>query len=187
MKKLSTLFLDRDGVINVELPADYVKTISEFQFENGVFEAIRLLQKYFHRTIIVTNQRGVGAGIMTENDLNLVHDYMLRCFNEENITIDAIYSAIDEDRNSEKRKPRPYMGLQAKIDFPDIDFSKSLMVGNSASDMEFGKSLQMATAFIDDKKKFDGPANLPNTDFEKDSLAELSLIFEANILPFFNH
>ena len=90
MKPFSTLFLDRDGVINTELPADYVKTISEFQFETGVFEAILLLQRFFNRIIIITNQRGVGAGIMSQADLDLVHSYMLKEFSKHGIEIDAI-------------------------------------------------------------------------------------------------
>lgn len=187
MKPLSTLFLDRDGVINTELPADYVKNTEEFLFEPGVFEALKLLQPYFCRTIIVTNQRGVGAGIMSENDLNTVHQFMMKSLNDHEISIDAIYAATDEDRKSHRRKPYPYMGLQAKNDFPDIDFSKSLMIGNSSSDMEFGKALDMVTVFIDDKKKHDGIQLLKNTDIETDSLLLAATLFEEKILPLFDH
>ncbi|MFN8153266.1 MAG: HAD-IIIA family hydrolase [Bacteroidia bacterium] len=187
MKPFSTLFLDRDGVINTELPADYVKTISEFQFETGVFEAILLLQRFFNRIIIITNQRGVGAGIMSQADLDLVHSYMLKEFSKHGIEIDAIYAATDVDRSSEKRKPRPYMGYLAKTDFPEIDFSRSLMIGNSVSDLEFGKSLHMKTAFVDDKKKHTGTSLLPLADAEGDSLLEIALKFEAEIQPLFTY
>lgn len=187
MKQLSTLFLDRDGVINTELPADYVKSISEFQFEPGVFEALKILQPFFQYTIIVTNQRGVGAGIMSDDDLQTVHRHMLDEFSVHGINIDAIYAATDEDRSSLKRKPHPYMGQIAQRDFPAIDFSQSLMIGNSSSDMEFGKSLSMITAFVDDKRKHEGILTLKNADFEADSLYLLAEKFIKEILPHFHH
>lgn len=187
MKLLSTLFLDRDGVINTELPADYVKNISEFIFEPDVFAALNSIQPFFHRTIIITNQRGVGAGIMSEEDLQMVHDFMLAEFRKHGIKIDAIYAATDADRSSIHRKPHPYMGQQAKKDFPDIEFSKSLMIGNSSSDMEFGKALKMVTAFVDDKKKHEGVELLNNSDVEADSLYLLAQKFETDLLPLFPH
>lgn len=177
MKKYSTLFLDRDGVINTELPADYVKTWEEFQFEEGVFEALQILQAHFDRLIIVTNQRGVGAGIMTQQDLDIIHRKMLEAFSDQGITIHGIYAATDEDRASLKRKPHPYLGYEAKNDFPEIDFQNSYMVGNSGSDMEFGKTLGMYNVFIDDKKKFSTAEEVPNANAEADSLLEFAMKF----------
>lgn len=177
MKKHSTLFLDRDGVINTELPADYVKTWEEFHFEEGVFEALQILQAHFDRLIIVTNQRGVGAGIMTQKDLDTIHQKMIEVLSEQGITIHGIYAAIDEDRASLKRKPHPYLGYEAKNDFPEIDFQNSYMIGNSGSDMEFGKTLGMYNVFIDDKKKFNSADEVPNADTEADSLLEFAMKF----------
>ena len=71
-----TLFLDRDGVINVKLPNDYVKNINEFSFIDGSIEGIRLLSKIFKRIIIVTNQRGIGKKIMTIEQLKTIHNHM---------------------------------------------------------------------------------------------------------------
>lgn len=170
MKKGGALFLDRDGVINTELPADYVKTWDEFRFEDGAIEALRILQPSFEKTIIVTNQRGVGAGIMTLAALDDIHAKMLSVLRKEGIHVDKIYAATDEDRQSPRRKPHPYMGHLAKSDFPEIDFSASVMVGNSPSDMEFGHALGMYNVFIDDKKRHEGCANVANAHFEFDSL-----------------
>ena len=174
-KKTCTLFLDRDGVLNTELYKDYVKTWSEFHFEPGVFEALNILKNFFDRMIIVTNQRGVGAGIMTLEDLDSIHNKMLQEFSSKEITIDRIYSAIDEDRSSIKRKPHPFMGQCAQKDFPDIQFENSWMAGNSGSDMEFAKSLNMKTVFIDDKKMFSSATEIPLADFEADSLLEFAI------------
>ncbi len=178
----STLFLDRDGVINVEREKDYVKTWNEFHFIPGVFDALLILKKYFDRMIIITNQRGVGAGLMSQQDLDAIHASMLAEFEKKQIHIDKIYSATDEDRNSIRRKPHPYMGHCAQQDFPDIIFRKSWMAGNTPSDMAFGKSLGMKTVYIDDKKVISSVSQLANTDYEVDSLLEFAESVEKKVL-----
>ena len=153
------LFLDRDGVINTELPGDYVKRREEFNFEPGALEAIRILSEIFGYIYIVTNQRGVGIGVMNESDLKEIHEMMLSDIVKAGGRIDAIYYCADADRSSPGRKPHPAMGLRAKSENPDIDFKRSVIAGNSLSDMEFGRSLGMNTVFIDDKKAMDGKGN----------------------------
>ena len=151
-----TLFLDRDGVINKELPGDYVKRWDEFHFEPGVLKALAKLASLFKRIIIITNQRGVGIGRMTENELLLLHQQMCDKISKEGGRIDDIFYCIDKDRNSPYRKPNTAMALNAKNKYPEIDFLKTIMVGNSPSDMEFGRALGMKTVFIDDKKSRNG-------------------------------
>jgi histidinol-phosphate phosphatase family protein len=185
--QLSTLFLDRDGVINRELPGDYVKTIDAFIFEDGVTEALTLLKPWFKRIIVVTNQRGVGAGLMTSDDLHNIHEFMRDHLRLSGIHIDAIFSATDEDRSSHRRKPNPWLGEQARIEYPEIEFRYSLMIGNSISDLEFGKHLGMITGFVDDKHKYAGKTQLPLADCKADSLLELAKKFESEILPLFPH
>jgi len=75
MHSLDTLFLDRDGVINVKLEARYVRNSNEFEFMQGALVAISKLSKLFKRILIVTNQQGIGKGIMTEADLNLCKEH----------------------------------------------------------------------------------------------------------------
>ncbi len=151
-----TLFLDRDGVINKELPADYVKNWGEFIWEPDSKAAIAKLTMLFDKIFIITNQRGVGIGVMSENDLADVHSTMLKEINAILGRIEKIYYCTDVDRNSYNRKPKPGMGLQAKADYPEIDFSKTVMVGNTLHDMEFGRALGTHTVFIDEKKKYNG-------------------------------
>ncbi len=145
-----SLFLDRDGVINEKLENDYVKCWDEFIFKNRSLEAIAGLGETFGRIIVVTNQRGVGLGLMTEEALKKIHDNMLEEVSKVSGRIDKIYYCTGVDDNSECRKPNIGMGLKAKSDFPEIEFSKSIMVGDSISDMEFGKNLGMKTVFIGD-------------------------------------
>jgi D-glycero-D-manno-heptose 1,7-bisphosphate phosphatase len=142
------LFLDRDGVINHEKQNDYIHTWNEFQFYDGVLEAFEIFAGIFKRILIVTNQKGVGKGVTKEGDLQIIHKNMQAKIEKHNGRIDAIYYCIDVDNNSHNRKPQPGMGLQAVKDFADIDLSKSIMIGNTLSDMHFGRNLGMKTIFL---------------------------------------
>ncbi len=145
----SALFLDRDGVINRRLPEQYVARPEEVSFLPGVEEGLRLLAPLFRRLIIVTNQQGIGKGLMTEEDLKSVHDFILKHLAKADVHIDAVYFCPDlKSKIGHCRKPNPAMALQAKSDFPDLVFGESLMVGDSVSDVLFGKNLGMKTVRI---------------------------------------
>lgn len=144
-----TLFLDRDGVINQRIFGDYVKTPDQFHFLEGVLEALKMLNPNFQRILLVTNQQGIGKGIMTTNDLFAIHEKMLSEINTHGGRIDAIYFCPELAENHPVcRKPNTGMGIQAVNEFPEIDFSKSIMVGDSLSDIEFGNRLGMRSVFI---------------------------------------
>jgi histidinol-phosphate phosphatase family protein len=144
-----TLFLDRDGVINEKRENDYVKNWSEFTFINGSLEALSILSGLFRYIIVVTNQRGIGKGIMSENELNIIHARMLDLVLKNGGRIDRIYFCPEILDTSFCRKPNVGMAVKAKNDFPEIDFERSVMIGDSKSDMEFGKRLNMKTVFIE--------------------------------------
>ena len=144
-----TLFLDRDGVINDEKYMDYINTWDEFIVLHGVMEAIKIFSQKFGRIFIITNQRGVAKGVTRLEDLDLIHKNLLHDIEQAEGRIDHIYFATDMDDTSLNRKPNTGMGLQAKRDFPDIEFSKSIMIGNTLSDMQFGRNLGVAfTIFL---------------------------------------
>jgi D-glycero-D-manno-heptose 1,7-bisphosphate phosphatase len=143
-----TLFLDRDGVINHEKHQDYVHTWEEFCFYDGVKEAISVFAKKFKRIIVVTNQKGVGKGVTKLEDLQLIHKNMTAEIEKEGGRVDRIYFCPDLEETSPNRKPNPGMGLQALKDFDDIDLSKAIMVGNTLSDMQFGRNLGVKTIFL---------------------------------------
>ena len=150
-----TLFLDRDGVINVENPLQYINTWDEFIFHDGVKEALHILATRFKYIFVVTNQRGVAKGVTKAEDLDMIHRNMLAEINIAGGRIDKIYFCTDLDPGSPNRKPNTGMGLQAKKDFDAVDFSRSVMVGNNLSDMEFGRTLGCKTIFL--------PTTLPDT------------------------
>lgn len=151
LKQYKYLFLDRDGVINVERPDDYAKTIPEFVFIEGTLEAIARLSQSFEHIFIITNQRGVGRGVMSRENLEEVHRHMLEEIRKRGGNITHIYVCTDTSHSSVNRKPNTGMAFKAQSDFPDIDFSESIMVGNSKSDIEFGKKLGMYTVLVGDK------------------------------------
>ena len=143
-----TLFLDRDGVINEERVGEYVLHWGEFIFSKGVLDVFKKLSDCFGRVIIISNQRGVGKGLMTEADLQSIHLEMQREVEIVKGKIDKIYYCIEKDDKCFNRKPNPGMALQAFQDFSDIDPSKSIMVGNKPGDMKFGRAAGMFTIFV---------------------------------------
>jgi len=143
-----TLFLDRDGVINHEKKEDYIRHWSEFEFYAESLLALPLLAQKFNRIIITTNQKGIGKGLMSVDDLTLIHQNMTNKIVELGGRIDAIYYCPDLDNASINRKPQPGMAYQAKSTFPEIDFKRSIMVGNRMSDMEFGRNAGMHTVYL---------------------------------------
>ncbi|RYZ56221.1 MAG: HAD-IIIA family hydrolase [Sphingobacteriales bacterium] len=154
-----TLFLDRDGVINVECIGSYITEWSEFQFCDGALDALRSLSELFGTVVVVSNQRGVGRGIMSIDDLKVISVNMTREVEAAGGRIDRVYAATAVNTEDHNRKPNTGMAMQAKEDFPMIDFKRSVMVGNAVSDMEFGKRLAMHTVFLTTKHE---PFELPH-------------------------
>ncbi len=164
-----TLFIDRDGVVNEEKKDDYIRNWEEFIFYDGVKEAFKLFAGKFGRIIIVSNQRGVGKGLMTEDDLASIHRKMQAEIEAAGGRIDRIYYCTSTDPKHPDRKPNPGAAFMAKNDFPEIDLGKSVIAGNKPSDMLFGRFAGMYTIFI----KSTNPDQLiphPDIDLAFDSL-----------------
>lgn len=171
-----TLFLDRDGVINKKRDNDYVKTIEELELLPGAISAIADLSKLFGKTIIVTNQQGIGKGVMTEKALNEIHNFIIREVAREGGHIDAIYYAPQlVSEHSNFRKPKIGMALKAKEDFPEIDFSRSILVGDSPSDMEFGRNANMTTVLLSDNEN--------SSEYTIQSLSGFSHLLDSILSP----
>ena len=156
-----TLFLDRDGVINKRIMGGYVTSVEEFQFNDDAEEAIAGLSKQFFRVIVVTNQQGIGKGLMTERNLIDIHTYMCDQVHLAGGTIDKCYFAPNlKGAADDMRKPGPAMAELAKMQFPEIEFEKSVMVGDTDSDILFGKNLGMKTVRIITEEKIGVEADL---------------------------
>jgi histidinol-phosphate phosphatase family protein len=143
-----TLFLDRDGVLNHEKPNDYIRNWNEFRFYEGVKEALAILTDVFGVIVLVTNQRGIGTGLMSIDDLEDIHSKMMNEITRAGGRIDKLYFCPDLDHDSINRKPNPGMARLAQLDFPAIDMTRSIIAGNKISDMKFGRNAGMYTAYI---------------------------------------
>jgi len=164
LKNEWSLFLDRDGVINKRILGGYVQKPDAFEFLPGSLEAIKQLSSIFKYIFIVTNQQGIGKGLMSLEDLRVVHRQMLGEIKANGGRIDRIFFCPDlAEKSPNCRKPGLAMAQMAKKEFPTIDFKKSYMVGDSKSDIEFGQNAEMQCAFIvsKDMEKSTIPFNVP--------------------------
>lgn len=141
--KNKAVFLDRDGVINVE--KNYVHKIEDFEFMDGIFDLLRYFQEKGYLLIIITNQAGIGRGYYTEEQFHILNTWMLKKFEEENIHITKVYYCPhhpkygigDYKKDSFDRKPNPGMILRAKSEF-NIDLENCILIGDKESDIQAG-------------------------------------------------
>lgn len=145
-----TLFLDRDGVINRRIVDGYVTSWDTFEFLPGVMEALEVFGQLFRHIIVVTNQQGVGKGLMTLSQLDAIHDHMRAAIEAHSgCAIDDILVCPQlASVPGNYRKPSPVMAYQAQERFPDIDLCKAIMVGDGQNDIEFGHNAGTRTVFI---------------------------------------
>ena len=167
-----TLFIDRDGVMNDEKHEDYIHKWEEFKFYKGVKEAFEIFNKKLGVIVIITNQRGVAKGLTKLEDLHLIHKNMQEEIEAAGGRIDQIY--VCTEMESENRKPNTGMGLQAIKDFPEIDLSKSLMIGNTLSDMKFGRNLGVAINIFLPTTRKEVPLDHENIDLVFDDLISVA-------------
>jgi len=139
------LFLDRDGVINVE--KNYVHRIEDFEFLPGIFELCATARDLGLVLLVVTNQAGIGRGYYTEADFQRLTEWMLGQFRSRGIVIERVYhcpyhptAGIGEyRRESFDRKPNPGMILRARDEL-GLDLSGSILLGDKDSDMAAGRA-----------------------------------------------
>jgi histidinol-phosphate phosphatase family protein len=139
-----TLFLDRDGVLNRLLEGDYVKTWEEWEWMPGVLEALALWARKYPRIVLVTNQRGVGRGRMTDAALAEVHARMLQEIQAAGGRLDLLLVCTATEDSDPRRKPNPGMFQEACALLPGIEPQRSVMVGDSDSDAQFAARCGMA-------------------------------------------
>jgi D-glycero-D-manno-heptose 1,7-bisphosphate phosphatase len=130
---IKTIFLDRDGVINQEV--NYLYKIENFKFIDGIFSACRYVQNIGYDIIIVTNQSGISRGFYSENEYDILCEWMLSKFNENRIEIlDIFHCPHSPESRCECRKPKPGMFIAAKNKH-SINMKESWMIGDSERDI----------------------------------------------------
>ena len=175
-----TLFLDRDGVINKDKEGSYIFNTSEFIFTKGAPGIFKILNERFGLLVVVTNQRGVGKGLMSEKTLIAIHDNMKLDIEAAGGHIDGIYYCTSINNDDPMRKPNPGMAIQSQKDFPVIEMSRSIMVGNNPSDMKFGRNAGMHTIFIRSTRP-DHPLPDADIDIAFDSLEDFAQALQKTV------
>jgi len=146
LKPKKIVFLDRDGVINVKPPkADYVKTWDEFKFLPGAVEGMKHLMGKGYTIFIVSNQAGIGRGLMSEADLTGIHNNLNTELKKNTIALSGIYYCLHHwEENCECRKPKPGMFFRAATEH-SIDLTKCVFIGDDERDAEAGDAAWIKT------------------------------------------
>lgn len=150
---INAVFLDRDGVINVD--HGYLYRAEDFEFIEGVFEACKTFQSQGFRIVIITNQSGIGRGYYSEHDFQQLTQWMIAQFKQRNIEIlDVFYCPHHPDKAQTPyklkchcRKPEPGMLLAAQNKY-DINMAKSIMVGDKSSDMKAASNAGVGKKYL---------------------------------------
>ncbi|HUU33135.1 MAG TPA: HAD-IIIA family hydrolase, partial [Vicinamibacterales bacterium] len=141
-------FLDRDGIINRRpRPHEYVATWAQFRFVPGVIPMLRALRQQAYELVVVTNQQGVGKGVMSSAALDAIHEAMVRELSTESVKISLVLHCPHLERDQcSCRKPRPGLIHRALNELPFlVDLSRSMMIGDSQTDMQAGQSAGVRT------------------------------------------
>jgi D-glycero-D-manno-heptose 1,7-bisphosphate phosphatase len=147
--KVTLVFLDREGIVNRKPPeGTYVTCWEQFDLLPGVDQAIARLNRSGRKVIIVTNQRGVALGHMTQADLDDIHNRLREHLAHRGAHLDAIYSCPHDVGQCHCRKPDTGLFERAFADFPDARPHNSVMIGDSLSDIEAGTRMGMSTIFV---------------------------------------
>jgi D-glycero-D-manno-heptose 1,7-bisphosphate phosphatase len=150
---LRTVFLDRDGILNEKMPEHrYVTRWEEFRVLPGVPEALRRLNDAGLRVVVVSNQRGIAKGLYTAAALEEMHSQFQQLLDLKGARIDAFFICPHETGECNCRKPLPGLFEQAVARFPEITAATSVMIGDSPTDIEFGRRVGMKTILVDARR-----------------------------------
>ena len=152
---MKAVFLDRDGVINIDY--GYVGSKEKFEFKDGIFELLKFLQERGYKLFIVTNQSGIARGFYSEEDFHNLMDYMINELKKREIEIvDYRFCPHHPDITGECecRKPKAGMILDLAKKY-NIDLKNSIMIGDSLSDMQAAKNAGIKRAYLVKDTLFD--------------------------------
>jgi D-glycero-D-manno-heptose 1,7-bisphosphate phosphatase len=152
-KKIKAAFLDRDGVINID--KGYVYKIEDFEFKDGIFELLKLLQSIGFTLFVITNQSGIARGYYTLEDFKKLTGHMLDELKKRGIEIKEVaFCPHHPNDKCNCRKPKPGMILDLAKKY-NIDLKNSILIGDKLSDIEAGKNAEIAKAYLVENSLFD--------------------------------
>jgi len=168
------VFFDRDGIVNMRLVGDYITNPKGMKLLKGFTDLLKYVQEIGYLTILVTNQQGIGKGLMNDDELNEVHEYMQEEIRKTGARpFDDIYYCGEMDiHNPWRRKPNPGMFEEA-IKKWDIDVDKSYMIGDMITDAIVSKKVGLKSILLNTLIK-----NVDEADYEVDSHYEIMEIIK---------
>ncbi|MFQ6676757.1 MAG: D-glycero-alpha-D-manno-heptose-1,7-bisphosphate 7-phosphatase [Fidelibacterota bacterium] len=177
MKKYDTIFLDRDGTLNPD--PGYINDITHYHFYPFTIEALKKLAHVCDRFCIITNQSGIGRGLVKQENLNEIHEYIRSELKIHQIKLLDIFVCPDHpDHATIDRKPETGMFIKASKKYK-IDLKRSMMIGDAGSDIEAGAKLQMDTMLVLTGK---GPETVENLIEIKPSIIVENLMVGAELI-----
>ncbi|AKJ64319.1 D-glycero-alpha-D-manno-heptose-1,7-bisphosphate 7-phosphatase [Kiritimatiella glycovorans] len=141
------VFFDRDGIVNVSPGDGYVESPAGFRLQEGFVQALRAVRHGGFAAVVVTNQQGIGKGLITEADLDRIHAKMHAGLGERGLKLDAVYHCPHLAGTCFCRKPLPGLLLRAAREL-QLDLSRSWMVGDKESDVDAGRAAGCRTVRI---------------------------------------
>jgi len=164
--KRSALFLERDGVINID--RGYVCAQDQVEFVGGIFDLCRSATELGYLVIVVSNQAGIGRGYYSEQDFLALTEWMCKVFHERGASLTKVYycpfhpdhGVGSYKRESSFRKPGPGMILQAAAEF-DIDVRRSVLVGDKETDILAGVAAGVGCNLLYRGRAEAGPSDRP--------------------------
>jgi histidinol-phosphate phosphatase family protein len=146
---MKIVFLDRDGVISIFTPDDYIKKWKEFAFIPEGIDGLKILYNAGYKIVIISNQAGVGKGLFSQKDLDDITENMKKELKKIGVEIYKVYYCIHKkEDNCNCRKPKPGLFLKAKEEIGDIDFTTTYFIGDSDIDVIAGKSIGLKTVIV---------------------------------------
>lgn len=147
---IKCVFFDRDGIVNQDpAPKRYVESPADFLLNQSITESLGLVKSLDFLSVLITNQKGVGSGVMSLADLESIHAYMNELLASKGLAFDDIYFCTATENSDPNRKPNPGM-LLAAAEKHKINLSKSWMIGDSERDVVAGKSAGCKTVLINE-------------------------------------
>ncbi len=172
MKKSKALFLDRDGIINID--HGYIYTIKDFKFTEGIFSLLHLFQKFNYQIFIVTNQSGINRGYYTQSDFRYLTTWMLSEFEKKEIHIEEVYHCPHSpEEKCSCRKPKTGM-IEHCLNNHYIDLSRSWLIGDKQSDINLALNAKIQNSIAI------GDRNIINSTYSFDSILQCKEYLEEN-------
>ena len=170
--KTKALFLDRDGIINVD--HGYVSKIEDFEFVEAIFDLVKLFTDSEYMIFVVTNQSGIGRGYYREEDFTVLTEWMVKKFGDENIKIEEVYYCPHSpEEKCHCRKPETGM-IEQTLKQYSIDLEHSWMIGDKQSDIDLATNAGIGFSIAI------GSKNIKHTDYAFKTIRECKSYLEKN-------